>query len=163
MLLRQQNVCLTIGQEAPDFELPDQDDSMVHLLDYRSNCNIVLVLNPGRLDKSCKSFLQFYREHLLDFSALDSQVLAINMESTIKNREWLEEIGGLGFPLLSDFAPPGNVTLKYDCFVPNEGYGKRALFLIDKQGIIRHIEVLTGEPDACPNMTRLLDAIQRHK
>jgi peroxiredoxin len=163
MLLLEQNVCLNPGQEAPDFELPDQDGELIRLSGYRGNRNVVLALNPGRLNDSCKDFLQFYKEHLLDFGVMEAQVVGINMESTTMNKEWLSDIGGLGFPLLSDFAPLGNITLRYDCFVPDEGYGKRALFLIDKQGNIRHIEVLSGEEGACPNRTHLLDVIQHLK
>jgi peroxiredoxin (alkyl hydroperoxide reductase subunit C) len=96
----------------------------------------------------------------MDFSVLDTQVLGINMDSAEVNKEWTESIGGLEFPLLSDHSPLGGVTLKYDCFVPNEGYGKRAVFVIDKKGIIRHIQVLSGGRGACPEMNGLLDVLK---
>jgi peroxiredoxin len=163
MLLREQKVCLNVGQEAPDFELPDQDGKTVHLSDYRGTRSVVLVLNPGRLNNGCKNFLQFFKEYSSEFKGMNSQVLGINMEYSTMNRKWLDEIGEIGFPLLSDLSPPGNVTLSYDCFVPDEGYGKRVLFLINKQGIIQHIEVLSGADDACPNMDSLFDAIQHLK
>lgn len=160
MLLRQNNVCLNAGEEAPDFTLPDQDGNDVTLSDFRDDCNVLLVFNPGKLNDSCKDYLAFYREHIVDFSALDTQVLGINMDSSEHNQEWAEEIGGLGFPLLSDRVPLGGTTLKYDCFVPNEGFGKRALFLIDKKGMIRHIDVLSGEHGACPDVSNLMEVIR---
>ncbi len=45
-------------------------------------------------------------------------------------------MGGIGFPMLSDFFPHGEVCSKYDCLRP-EGYPKRAVFIIDKQGVVR--------------------------
>jgi peroxiredoxin len=160
MLLRQNNVCLNTGEEAPDFTLPDQDQDNVTLSGYRGRCNVLLVFNPGTLNESCQDYLLFYREHLMDFSARDTQVLGINMDSSDNNKGWDQGIGGLGFPVLSDRAPLGGTTLKYDCFVPHEGYGKRVIFVIDKAGIIRHIEVLSGEHGACPDMNGLLGVLQ---
>jgi peroxiredoxin (alkyl hydroperoxide reductase subunit C) len=163
MILREQNVCLNPGEDALEFSLPDQDGKIVRLSDYYDDCNVVITLNPGKLNDSCKGYLSFYKEHLMDFSALDTQVLGITMDAVEKNKEWTESIGGLGFPLLSDFSPLGVVTLKYDCFVPKEGYGKRAVFVIDKKGVIRHIEVLSGDHDACPEMNTLLDVLKSLK
>ncbi|RDE14544.1 MAG: hypothetical protein C4K48_05715 [Candidatus Thorarchaeota archaeon] len=160
MILVEQNVCLNAGEKAPDFDLPDQDGKNIRLSDYRGGSNVVLVLNPGKLNDSCKNYLLFYKEHLMDFSALHAQVLGMNMDSVSMNEQWTQKLGGLGFPLLSDHSPLGRVTLKYDCFMPNEGYGKRALFVIDKKGTIRHIEILSGEHGACPDLTRLLETLQ---
>lgn len=160
MILRQNNVCLTLWEAAPRFTLPDQDGNEVSLSDYRGDCNVVLAFNPGDLNKSCQDYLLFYKEHLTEFNALDAQVLGINMDSIETNKEWTEKIGGLGFPLLSDRVPLGGTTLKYDCFVPEEGYGKRVLFVIDKDGIIRHIDVLSGERGACPDLSGLLEVLR---
>lgn len=160
MILREQNVCLSAGEEALDFSLPDQDGNYVKLSDYYSDCNVVVTLNPGKLNDSCKDYLLFYKEHLMEFSALDTQVLGINMDSVHTNKEWTDGIDGLGFPLLSDQSPLGGITLKYDCFVPGGGYGKRAVFVIDKKGIIRHIEVLSGDKGACPDLNGLHDVLK---
>ena len=159
MILREQNVCLNAGEKALDFNLPDQDGNHVKLSDYHKDYNVVVTLNPGKLNDSCKDYLLFYKEHLMEFSALDTQVLGINMDFEDVNKEWTESIDGLGFPLLSDQSPLGGVTLKYDCFVPGEGYGKRAVFVIDKKGILRHIEVLSGDQGACPDLNGLLDVL----
>jgi peroxiredoxin (alkyl hydroperoxide reductase subunit C) len=45
-------------------------------------------------------------------------------------------MGGIGFPMLSDFFPQGEVCSKYDCLRP-QGYPKRAIFIIDKHGVVR--------------------------
>ncbi|MFW9808905.1 MAG: redoxin domain-containing protein [Candidatus Thorarchaeota archaeon] len=160
MILREQNVCLNPGDDAVEFDLPDQDGRNIKLSDFYNDYNVLITLNPGKLNDSCKDYLLFYKEHLMKFSRLDTKVLGITMDSVEKNKKWSESIGNLGFPLLSDQSPLGGITLKYDCFVPKEGYGKRAVFVIDKQGIIRHVEVLSGEHGVCPDLNGLLDVLE---
>lgn len=160
MLLRQQNVCLNVGEEAPDFELPDEDGNMIRLSDYRGKSNVLLALNPGNLNDSCKNYLLLYKDNLLQFKALDTQVLGINMDSIRTNKAWSKSLQGLGFPLLSDRNPLGDVTLKYDCFMPKKGYGKRGLFVIDKKGIIRYIDVLSENVEKCPDISQILFSLR---
>jgi peroxiredoxin len=161
MILRQQNVCLNVGEEAPDFELPDQDGNLVRLSDYRGKCNVLLALNPGNLNDSCKNYLLLYKDNLPKYKELDTQVLGINMDSIRTNKAWSRSLQGLGFPLLSDREPLGDITLRYDCHQPGEGYGKRGLFVIDKQGIIQYIDVLSDRVGTCPDVTQILSALQK--
>lgn len=57
-------------------------------------------------------------------------------------------MGGITYPLLSDFYPHGQVARSYGV-LRSEGYSERALFIIDKQGIIRYIDVhdINQQPD----------------
>ena len=160
MLLREQNVCLNVGEEAPDFELPDEEGNKVRLSDFRGKNNVLLALNPGDLNDSCKNYLLLYKGNLEQFKELDTQVIGINMDTMRTNKAWSQSLQGLGFPLLSDREPLGDIILKYDCFVPKEGYGKRGLFVIDKKGIIQYIDVLSDHVDACPDMSQILTSLQ---
>ncbi|MHA2025038.1 MAG: redoxin domain-containing protein [Candidatus Thorarchaeota archaeon] len=160
MLLREQNVCLNVGEEAPDFELVDQDGNMIKLSDYRGKCNVLLALNPGDLNDSCKNYLLLYKDNLSRYSELDTQLLGVNMDSVRKNSAWSKSLHGLGFPILSDREPLGDISLKYDCFVPEEGYGKRGLFVIDKNGIIQYIDVLSEKVEKCPDIFQVLTSLQ---
>ena len=159
MLLREQNVCLNVGDLAPEIELPDQNDNSIRLSDYRGKMNVLIVLHPGKLNSSCKEHFRFYETHNSDFTALKTQVLAINMDTVKANLKWSLEIGGFSFPLLSDYRPLGDITLKYDCFEPKQGYGKRAVFVVDKSGILRYVEVMKAEGNICPNMDQLLQIL----
>ncbi|MHA2005251.1 MAG: redoxin domain-containing protein [Candidatus Thorarchaeota archaeon] len=159
MLLREQNVCLNIGEQAPDFILPDQNGKDVRLSDFRGRKNVVVALHPGDLSSGCKDSFRFYQQYIAQFDQADAQVLAINMAPVESNKAWIDEIGELGFPVLADYVPLGDATLKFDCFVPKEGYGKRAVFLVDKEGNLRHIEVLKATGNACPDMSRMLDIL----
>ncbi len=160
MILREQDVCLNAGDLAPDFSLPDENAREVRLSDYRGKKNVVIALHPGDLSSGCKNHFRFYQQYLSDFESSDTEVLAINMASVQANRQWPGETGELGYPVLADFNPLGGVTLKYDCFVPEEGYGKKVVFVVDKAGTLRHIEVLGTSSEACPNMDGVLSLLK---
>lgn len=63
-------------------------------------------------------------------------MLSVSTDSPFSHKAFAEKIGGINFPMLSDFFPHGAVCTMYDCLRP-EGFPRRAVFIIDKQGIIR--------------------------
>lgn len=74
------------------------------------------------------------------FTGLDTQVLGISVDSTDCLKAWAESLGGITYPLLSDFWPHGGVAQTYGV-LRSDGRSERALFVIDKQGIIRYVDV----------------------
>ncbi len=81
-----------------------------------------------------------YEDALEDFEGLNTQVLGISVDSIPSHEAWEKSVGGITYPLLSDFYPQGAVTDAYG--VRHEkGMSERALLIIDKEGIIRFIDV----------------------
>ncbi len=74
------------------------------------------------------------------FEGSDAQVVGISIDSTHANAAWAKSLGGLGYPLLSDFFPHGAVAQAYGVLRP-EGMAERAVFVIDKSGIVRYVDV----------------------
>jgi peroxiredoxin len=89
-----------------------------------------------------------YESSLDRFRALDAQVVGVSTDSRFANAAWAEKLGGVTFPLLSDFYPHGEVAQKYGV-LRAEGMAERALFIIDKTGVVRYIDVheLREQPD----------------
>ena len=57
-------------------------------------------------------------------------------------------IGGLPYPLLSDFHPSGQVAQAYGVWNPDLGASRRAVIIVDSEGVIRYKRVWqTGRPD----------------
>jgi glutaredoxin len=81
-----------------------------------------------------------YEADLAKFGALDAQVLGISVDHVHCLRAWAESLATINYPLLSDFWPHGAVAEKYGV-LRNDGKSERAIFLIDKQGIIRYIDI----------------------
>ena len=70
---------------------------------------------------------------------------------------WADSLGGISYPLLSDFWPHGSVAGKYGVLRSKEGHSERALFIIDKDGIIRYIDIhdIDDQPDNDVLLTEL--------
>ena len=88
-------------------------------------------------------------KNLERFEGLDAQVVGISIDSQHTNKAWAESLGGLRYPLLCDFWPHGNVAQKYGVFDQHAGRAERAVFIIDKGGVIRYIDVhdIGEQPD----------------
>ena len=74
--------------------------------------------------------------------------MGLSIDSTDCLRAWAESLGGVTYPLLSDFWPHGQVADAYGV-LRSEGYAERAIFVIDKQGLIRYVDVhdIGQQPD----------------
>ena len=88
-------------------------------------------------------------KNLERFKGLDAQVVGISIDSTHTNKAWAESLGGISYPLLCDFWPHGNVARDYGVFDEKAGRSERAVFVIDKDGIVRYIDVhdIGEQPD----------------
>jgi len=75
--------------------------------------------------------------------------VGVSCDSRFSNNAWAQSLGGVSFPLLCDFWPHGEVTKKFGVFNAERGMPERALFIIDKQGVVRYIDVhdIGEQPD----------------
>lgn len=80
---------------------------------------------------------------------MNTQVLGISVDHVPCLQAWAESLGGISYPLLSDFWPHGELARRYGVFREPDGYTERAIFLIDREGIIRYIDVhnIDDQPD----------------
>ena len=138
---------LIVGQHAPDFTLPSHLDKDIRLGDYRGK-NVVLAFFPLAWTPVCSSQIPWYEADRNRFSALDAQVVAISVDSVPCLKAWIDTFDGVTYPVLSDFWPHGAVARTYGVLRSN-GTSERALFIVDKEGIIRYIDVhdIDNQPD----------------
>ena len=100
--------------------------------------------------------MKAYQADIAKFEANDTQVFGVSIDSPFANAEFAKQLG-VTFPLLSDIKH--TVVKDYGVFNENGGYGNRATFVIDKDGIIQHIDENavaidpTGAEDACNILT----------
>lgn len=143
---------LKVGDMAPDFTLPTakgtSDKDKITLSDFRGKKNVVLVFYPFAFTPVWTAQMPAYNADLAKFEGYDAQVLGVSIDSVHTNSAWAKSLGGLDYPLLSDFWPHGAVAEKYGVLRP-EGQAERAIFIIDKEGKIVYIDVhdISKQPD----------------
>jgi peroxiredoxin/glutaredoxin len=124
---------------APNFTLPSHLGKNVTLSDLRGK-NIVLAFFPLTFTPVCSSQIPAYEAELAKFAALDTQILAISVDNVASQKAWAESLGGIHYPILSDFWPHGQVASIFGVLRP-EGYTERAVFVIDKDSFIRYVDI----------------------
>lgn len=137
-----------VGEPAPDFELQATGDSKIRLSDYRGEKNVVLAFYPFDWSPVCSLQLPGLQERLDDFRSLHTEVLGISVDSRHSRRSFAEHLG-IEFPLLSDF---DRTAAQAYGVLREGGFAERALFLIDKQSIVRyaHVNPMGEVPDNGP-------------
>lgn len=124
---------LTPGSVAPDFELSDQSRQPIRLSDFRGKKNVVLAFHPLAFTPVCAVQMQTYQKEHSRFDELDTEVLGISIDAGPSKKAWADALGGISFPLLSDFHPHGRVASLYGVF-RDDGISERAIFVVDKAG-----------------------------
>lgn len=81
-----------------------------------------------------------YEEDLSEFERRNAQVLGVSVDNVHSNEAWARSMGGLSYPLLSDFWPHGHVSLKYNS-LRDTGMSERSIFVIDAKGYIAYIDI----------------------
>jgi peroxiredoxin (alkyl hydroperoxide reductase subunit C) len=87
------------------------------------------------------------------------EILQISADPVPSLKAWAEQLGGLPFPLLSDYWPHGAIGKAYGVFNDERGMDKRSAFLVDAKGIIRFAKVY--EPGTIPESKDLLEQLRR--
>jgi len=147
-----------VGEEAPDFELPAVSGGTARLSRYRGSRNVVLSFVPAAWTPVCSDQWPGYNIAREIFEAHDAVVLGITVDNVPTLHAWTQEMGGLWFPVLSDFWPHGRVAETYGV-LRSDGTSERALFVIDKAGVIRYIDV--HDINDRPGLEALVRALER--
>jgi peroxiredoxin (alkyl hydroperoxide reductase subunit C) len=129
-----------VGDVAPDFTLPSVGGREVTLSQYRGKKHIVISFVPAAWTPVCSDQWPGYNIVKEMFDENDAVLLSITVDNIPTLYAWTKQMGQLWFPVLSDFWPHGAVAQKYGV-LRSSGVAERALFFIDKEGIIRDIQV----------------------
>jgi peroxiredoxin (alkyl hydroperoxide reductase subunit C) len=133
-------VKVKIGQKAPGFSLPAVAGEKVSLQDYFGKKNVVLSFVPAAWTPVCSDQWPGYNIVKDLFDEHNTILLGITVDNIPTLFSWTNQMGKLWFPVLSDFYPHGQVAKRYG-ILRSDGVSERALFVIDKKGIIRYMDV----------------------
>ena len=137
-----------VGDPAPDFTLPSVAGPNVTLSQFRGKKNVILSFVPAAWTPVCSDQWPGYNIVEDLFNKNDAILLGITVDNIPTLYAWTKQMGNLWFPVLSDFWPHGAVADRYGV-LRSDGVSERALFVIDKKGIITTINVsnINERPD----------------
>jgi peroxiredoxin (alkyl hydroperoxide reductase subunit C) len=157
-----------VTKPAPDFTatavMPDNSfNTSLQLSSYRGK-NVVLFFYPLDFTFVCPSEIIAFDKKLEEFQSRNCEVIGASVDSHFTHWAWKNtpvEKGGIGnvqFPLIADLTK--NIARSYGVLI-DESIALRGLFLIDKEGVVRH--ALVNDLPLGRNVDealRVLDALQ---
>jgi peroxiredoxin len=148
---------LKAGVKAPNFTLKTTPDQTVSLRDFLGR-PVVLAFYPADWSPVCSDQMGLYAQLMPEFKKFDAEVFGISVDGVWSHLEFSKD-RKLNFPLLSDFEPKGAVSRLYGAYEAKNGESARALFVIDKKGMI-HWSYLS--PDGVnPGADGILSALEK--
>ena len=131
-----------LGEKAPDFAIPKAVKAgAAKLSDFQGRKNVVLAFYPRAFTPGCTKQLCGYRDEFERFSSADTQVLAISMDPQRESNRF-KRTEAFPFPVLGD--PEGRIVKTFGVPVKESGgqsYAQRSVFVIDKSGVIRYVDL----------------------
>lgn len=149
-----------IGQRAASFTLPAISGEKISLAQYRGKQNVVLSFVPAAWTPVCSDQWPGYNIAKDIFNQYETILLGITVDNLPTLFAWTNQMGKLWFPVLSDFWPHGKVAKRYGV-LRSDGVAERALFVIDKKGVIRYIDV--HDINKRPPLEDLMGALEKLK
>jgi peroxiredoxin len=152
---------LQIGQKAPDFKLVNANKEEVTLENFKGK-NLVIFFFPMAWTGACTKEMCSIQEDYNAYAGMNAETIGVSVDSHFALKRFGED-NKITFPLLSDF----NKTMirDYDMVHHDFAFGykdvaKRATVVLDKEGIVRFMEVLPN-PGEMPNMDAIKQAVQQ--
>ena len=125
------------GEQAPDFTLPWTGEGDFALADHRGRW-VVLAFYPGDFTPTCTKQFCNYRDGREQIDDLDADVVGISPQDVDSHEKFIAE-HGLTVPLAADVDK--SVAKSYGVLAPGGGFVRRAIFVIDPEGVVRYRKV----------------------
>ena len=128
---------IEVGKPAPDFTLKDEKGKDVKLSSFKGKKNVLIAFYPKDFTSGCTSELKRFRDEHSVFVQSNVQILGISVDAVESHSKFCTELK-LPFPLLADDAH--KVSKEYGILMEKPGLSGRSVFLVDKDGIVRHAD-----------------------
>jgi len=125
----------SIGDEAPNFTVPDQNDSYIRLSDFRGK-KVLLSWHPLAWTPVCTDQMRALEANWATFEKLNTIPLGFSVDSAPCKKVWASCLSIKNMSLPADFWPHGKVAKEYGIFREQDGISERANFIVDENGKI---------------------------
>jgi peroxiredoxin (alkyl hydroperoxide reductase subunit C) len=139
---------LNVGEKVPDFTLPSVSREMISLNQFKGKKHVVISFVPAAWTPVCSDQWPGYNIVKEIFDQHNAILIGITVDNIPTLYAWTNQMGKLWFNVLSDFWPHGKVADMFGV-LRSDGVSERALFVIDKEGILRyaHVSDINIRPD----------------
>lgn len=156
-----------VGKPAPDFTakavISGRIEENFSLKKFKGK-NVILFFYPLDFTFVCPTELHAFQENLVEFQKRETVLIGCSVDSVFSHLAWLKTprknggIEGVEFPLVSDINK--SIARDYDVLIESQGIAYRGLFLIDKEGLVRH-QVVNDLPlgRSIDEALRMIDAL----
>lgn len=156
---------LKVGDVAPDFTLPAVEGGRISLGQYIGKKNVVISFVPAAWTPVCSDQWPGYNISKNLFDKHNAILLGITVDNIPTLYSWTRQMCNpnekIWFPVLSDFYPHGAVAVKYGV-LRSDGVSERALFMINKKGVITYIDVHDiNQRPFLEDLAKALEAVNR--
>ena len=136
------------GAKAPEFALHVTPDQTLSLREFAGR-RVILAFYPADWSPVCGDQMALYNEMLSEFQQYEAELVGISVDGAWCHAAFAKD-RHLHFPLLADFEPKGEVARSYGVYRDKDGVSERALFVIDRDGVIHwsHVSPLGVNPGA---------------
>lgn len=154
-----------VGDVAPDFILPSVESGKISLSQYKGKKNVVISFVPAAWTPVCSGQWPGYNISKNLFDKHNAILLGITVDNIPTLYAWTRQMCNpnekIWFPVLSDFYPHGAAAAKYGV-LRSDGVTERALFVINKKGVITYIDVHDiNERPLLEDLAKALEAVNR--
>ncbi len=152
---------LSVGELAPDFELPALIGGVkrrFRLSSQRGKKNVLLAFHPSNWSEASRTQFTAYQAEAEKLRTRKTVAVSVGVDSIVNTTAWEREIGPLDFPMCSDFWPHGEVCDLFGVLrqeEPSRGASDRAIYVVDQHG-----KIVFGESyglEDVPNLDATLD------
>ena len=150
---------LEIGQPAPVFTLQSHTQEGVSLTQYKGKKNVILSFHIFSFTGGWTHQVSSFRQEQSSFEERDTQVLGISTDAVATQTAFSTSLGNIPYPILSDFHPKGEIAEAYGVYNRERGTANRAIFIIDKQGLIQFQRVYSNMSEF--NMDSILNEVDK--
>jgi peroxiredoxin (alkyl hydroperoxide reductase subunit C) len=169
--LEQQQMMVLPGVVAPEFKgqavMANGEFKEISLADYKGKY-VVLFFYPMDFTFVCPTEIIAFNKAVEELNRRNVQLIGCSVDSQFVHKAWMSKdikeggIGQLQFPLLSDLTH--DISKSYGCFIENVGVALRGLYLIDRDGVVRHM-MINDLPFGrnVDEVVRMVDAIQHYE
>jgi peroxiredoxin len=125
---------LAAGTVAPAFSLHVTPDQKLSLSELRGK-PVILAFYPADWSPVCGDQMALYNEILPEFQKYGAELIGVSVDGVWCHEAFAKD-RHLHFPLAADFEPKGEIAKSYGAYRAEEGVCERALFVIDRNGVI---------------------------